>query len=55
MSPVYGYQIQHTFNFMQILGTSLLLSVTSCLDPPYMIISSDKQNKLVSFNLIIFS
>lgn len=53
---MYGYQIQHTFNFMQLLGTSLLSSVTSCLDPAYIITSSDIQNKLVSFNIrVIFT
>ncbi|KAF0758392.1 neuroblastoma-amplified sequence-like, partial [Aphis craccivora] len=46
VSPVYGYQIQHTFNFIQVLGASLLTSVTSCLDLSYIITSSDVQNKL---------
>ncbi|CAH1737258.1 unnamed protein product [Aphis gossypii] len=46
VSPVYGYQIQHTFNFIQVLGASLLTSVTSCLDLSYIITSSDIQNKL---------
>lgn len=48
VSSVYGYQIQHTFNFIQILGASLLSSVTSCSDPAFLITSSDTQNKLVS-------
>ncbi|VVC25640.1 WD40/YVTN repeat-like-containing domain,WD40-repeat-containing domain,Neuroblastoma-amplified sequence [Cinara cedri] len=46
VSSVYGYQIQHTFNFIQILGASTLSSVTSCPDPAYIITSSDVQNKL---------
>ncbi|KAL5242667.1 hypothetical protein ACI65C_010077 [Semiaphis heraclei] len=46
VSSVYGYQIQHTFNFIQVLGASLLSSVTSCPDPAYIITSSDVQNKL---------
>lgn len=48
VSCVYGYQIQHTFNFIQVLGASLLSSITSCSDPPYIITSSNLQNKLVS-------
>lgn len=51
VSSVYGYQLQHTFNFIQILGASLLTSVTSCSDPAYIITSSDIQNKLVSYKL----
>lgn len=51
VSSVYGYQIQHTFNFIQILGASLLSSITSCSDPPYIITSSNLQNKLVSCNI----
>lgn len=46
---MFGYQIQHTFNFIQVLGASLLSAVTSCPDPAYIITSSDVQNKLVSF------
>lgn len=52
VSSVYGYQIQHTFNFIQVLGASLLTSITSCTDPAYIITSSDIQNKLVSFELL---
>jgi len=52
---VYGYQIQHTFNFTQVLGASSLSSVTSCSDPAYIITSSDVQNKLVRFWLINYN
>ncbi|XP_050419826.1 NBAS subunit of NRZ tethering complex-like [Adelges cooleyi] len=46
VSSVYGYQIQHTFNFIQILNASLLTSVTLCSDPAYVVTSSDVHNKL---------
>jgi hypothetical protein len=52
VSSVYGYQIQHTFNFIQVLGASTLSSVTSCADPAYMITSSDVQNQLVRLIII---
>jgi len=53
VSTVYGYQIQHTFNFIQVLGASLLSSVSSCSDPAYIITSLDIQNKLVSLKFMI--
>lgn len=51
---MYGYQIQHTFNFIQVLGASSLSSVALCSDPAYVITSSDTQNKLVSCNLTFY-
>lgn len=53
VSSVYGYQIQHTFNFIPILGASLLTSITSCSDPAYIVTSSDTPNKLASCKLFI--